>query len=462
MDFVTPTTVLTIGAVAAGAVLLNSQKRTPGAPPHYSSYVPYFGACFDFLKGPRTFVEQNTEKFGDVWSFDMFNRRVFYLGAQPELSHSFFASRDMHLAKGYEFLFGGFFEPPKPGHDASVVFKKVLTATNIKQNINSVADDCLLQMNKCWSEEKPVDFFEDGYAIVFRMALRAIVGGKYVDKYFEDLMSAFSVLDRDFNGINLFMPKVPTPSAKRRVLAQNKARTAIRGIIDERQKEENPEPCTFDFFIEHNKDKNGVPDLDQILNDLLGLLFAASTNTALISSWIPVYLSANPEWMEKALKEQDELVKKYGERITGEALDEMVVLEAVMQEVMRHRLHSFLWRMVTKDMQVKGHTIPSGSIAIARLEYLTMDGKTYDNPSAFEPERFLADTRAKSYVFGSGLHPCPGQKLATYETNIFAAYFLRKFRFAERFEKIPEINMEELSGNWPVPKPVVKILRRNV
>jgi len=390
----------------------------------------------------------------------MLNRRVFYLGANPELTHSFFGSRDMNFNKGYEFLFGGFFEQSKPGHDPAVVFKKVLTASNIKMNINSVADDCLLQMNRCWSDDKPVDFFEDGYAIVFRMGLRAIVGGKYVEKYFDDIMSAFSILDRDFSGINLFMPKMPTPSAKRRVMALEKARKAIKNIINERQAEENPEPCSFDYFIENNKDQNGVPDLDQILNDLLGLLFAASTNTALISSWIPVYLSAHPQWMEKALQEQEEIMKKYGEKVTGEAVDEMVVLEAIMQEVLRHRVHSFVWREVAKDLQVKGYTIPAGSISIARLEFLTMDTRTYDNPAAFAPERFLTEGRAKSYVFGSGLHPCQGQKLATYETNIFAAYFLRNFEFAERFEKIPEINKEEFSGSWPVVKPIVRIIRK--
>ncbi|KAG6809525.1 hypothetical protein H0H92_015921 [Tricholoma furcatifolium] len=70
-----------------------------------------------------------------------------------------------------------------------------------------------------------------------------------------------------------------------------------------------------------------------------------------------------------------------------------------------------------EDDVYRGMFIPKGSLVIANTKAMTHDDKTYSNPSAFDPSRYLPLPEGKDEphpagIFGFGRRICPGRHLA--------------------------------------------------
>ena len=65
---------------------------------------------------------------------------------------------------------------------------------------------------------------------------------------------------------------------------------------------------------------------DEIGGMLIGALFAGQHTSSVTSSWTGYFLVHHPEWMEKCIEEQREIVAKFGEELTFDALNSMTIL----------------------------------------------------------------------------------------------------------------------------------------
>lgn len=104
---------------------------------------------------------------------------------------------------------------------------------------------------------------------------------------------------------------------------------------------------------------------------------------------------------EVQVKAQAELDLILGERLpTFLDQESLPYLTAVVRECHRWRVVAPLGvpRMLTEDDEYKGYLIPKGSIIIANSHQILNDEEAYQDPSSFNPERFLKDGKLDSSV----------------------------------------------------------------
>jgi cytochrome P450 len=90
-------------------------------------------------------------------------------------------------------------------------------------------------------------------------------------------------------------------------------------------------------------------------------------------------------------------------------------------------------RVALRDDEIDGHQIPAGA-TILLSQYVTQrDPKLWDDPSRFDPDRFLPERSAGRhryayYPFGGGPRQCIGNAFSIMEAQIILAIWASRVR----------------------------------
>jgi cytochrome P450 family 135 len=159
---------------------------------------------------------------------------------------------------------------------------------------------------------------------------------------------------------------------------------------------------------------------EELRDEIITLLVAGHETTATALAWALERLSRNPRVLARLYEEIDE----------GESDD---YLEAVCRETLRVRpVIQDVMRRVKKNVEVNGHRIERGAMAMPAIMLAQVDGRTYDHPDEFEPERFL-DTKPGTYTwlpFGGGTRRCIGAAFAVMEMKTVLKTVLQHIELA--------------------------------
>lgn len=167
--------------------------------------------------------------------------------------------------------------------------------------------------------------------------------------------------------------------------------------------------------------RDGTPRMDHDVEETIkwtaSVMYGGGSDTtaAVISAFFQAMVMF-PDVQAKAQREIDTVV---GSSRLPELQDEdhLPYVSAVVKEALR-------WFPITpmgvshvneEEMEYTGFTIPRGSIIMPATWWFQNDPQVYANPSAFEPERFIAprnEPDPAQTVFGHGRRVCPGRFLA--------------------------------------------------
>lgn len=173
--------------------------------------------------------------------------------------------------------------------------------------------------------------------------------------------------------------------------------------------------------IEHRY-PNGTPMAAELEMDTMCMVaqvfvfFAAGFETSSSStSYLLYQLALNPEKQKKVHEEIDEILTKYDNKLCYESVAEMTYLDLAFKESLRmHPPVGMLNRECTRKYKIPqlGITIDPGVKIVIPAYALHNDGKYFDNPEQFRPERFASNEDiTSSYVympFGEGPRKCIG------------------------------------------------------
>lgn len=135
--------------------------------------------------------------------------------------------------------------------------------------------------------------------------------------------------------------------------------------------------------------------------------FAAFTTTQGLLSNSLLLLNEFPDQREK-LRENPGLIRK--------AID----------EILRYRAPApVITRMTTADVEIRGRTIPKGSMVLLFLNAANHDPSVFPDPHAFDVERPNA---SRHLAFAIGAHFCLGAALARMEGEVFLQQWLKRVR----------------------------------
>lgn len=229
--------------------------------------------------------------------------------------------------------------------------------------------------------------------------------------------------------------------------------------------DENEEPQNFiSAYLKEMKkknDKNLPSNLDEknLLVIIRSLFAAGSDTTSTTILWCLVYMLYYPKIQEKVYQEIEANVGT--DRLPNIAdKPKLTYLNAVISET--QRLASIapiaLRREVSKTFEVRGYTIPKGSIIWLALDSVHYDKRIWGDPEKFRPERFIDGNgalinREELIPFGIGRRVCMGEALAKMELFMFLSAMFQHFRFEPEDESGKLPSLKAVIGTTAVPQP---------
>jgi len=189
------------------------------------------------------------------------------------------------------------------------------------------------------------------------------------------------------------------------------------------------------------------------------MILGGSDTSAGTLTWALSLLLNNPDMIKKA---QEELNQQVGrDRLVDDSdIKNLVYLQAIVKETLRLYPAGPLLgpREAMEDCSIAGYDVPAGTRLIVNVWKIQRDPSVWENPSEFQPERFLTsrhanvDVKGQQYEmipFGSGRRACPGASFALQVLHLTLAHILHSFDLATPMAK--PVDMTESPG-LTIPK----------
>ncbi len=271
-----------------------------------------------------------------------------------------------------------------------------------------------------------------------------------IDIYYEARMLTFDIAAQALTGLepgaeidlfrNLFIGILMTPNAvnteeefhKQLAHFHNELRTLLHPKIEERRKK--PTDDIFGLLVQARDSEGNYMSEEQIIAHVNILLVAGHETSTSLISWLLYLLAQHPEYTERVLKEQAELL---GDKVEPN-LDEikrMKVLENALSEA--ERMYPPVAngpRGVIEDFEFHGYHVPAGSMAFYSIVASHMLPSIFANPTQFDPDRFASpreEHKKNPYAlvgFGGGPRICIGINFAQVEIKSLTSYLLRNYQ----------------------------------
>ncbi|XP_055320892.1 probable cytochrome P450 6a13 [Sitodiplosis mosellana] len=213
----------------------------------------------------------------------------------------------------------------------------------------------------------------------------------------------------------------------------------VRELREERKRSPLQQEDLFQMLL-NSVDKYDIDDIELAGYSLTLFVEGYETSSSVLG--FAIYeMARNPDIQERLYEEITDVLAKYDNEFTFEALQEMEYLDNVIQETMRLNVVApLISKICTKeytlpmiDGQKEPVTIYPGTPIQICARALHMDPKHYPDPQVFDPNRFTEEERRNRHKavylpFGEGPRMCTGIKFALAQTKAGLASIIRDFK----------------------------------
>jgi cytochrome P450 len=227
---------------------------------------------------------------------------------------------------------------------------------------------------------------------------------------------------------------LPTPGKIRFDRAVRRLDDIIYGFIRQRRQSREEKPDLLSILLHARDEDDGSRMTDRQLRDeAMTLFLAGHETTALTLSWTWYLLAENPRVQDKLTAEVDAVL---GDRTpAADDLPRLRYSEQVIQESMRVLPAIYtIGREALHDCQIGGYQVPEGTTLLMSQWIVHRDGRFFDAPLEFRPERWGEDKikelpRFAYFPFGGGPRQCIGNTFALMESVLVLATIAQRYRF---------------------------------
>jgi cytochrome P450 len=177
-------------------------------------------------------------------------------------------------------------------------------------------------------------------------------------------------------------------------------------------------------------DPESAFDREEVLDQVVGMLFAGHETTALSMTYALHAIGSHPTVARRFHGEIDDALEGTP---TTETFGEMPYLKRVIDETLRlyPPVHA-IPRVTTRAVELGEYTVPADAQVLLSVWSLHRDPRFYDDPGRFDPGRWQdTSPRDRGYTFlpfGAGPRICIGRHLARLELQTALSAVGRRYR----------------------------------
>ena len=275
-----------------------------------------------------------------------------------------------------------------------------------------------------WKLGEPMRLATHTRSITLEVILRAVFGVEA--ERMGPLRAAIAGLLEPMSGLALVRIALRRATSERPPGAMGRAVDRLDAVIYEeierhRSEGDLKERTDILSLLMQARDEEGESMTDGELRDeLVSLLLAGHETTATSVAWAVERLIRHPEKLDRLIAEVD---------AHGPAGDEYMT--AVVSETLRVRpVVPIVVRLLLKELEVGGYRLPAGTLVAPNIYLTNRNGRVYENPKEFRPERFLTQAPDTfSWIpFGGGIRRCIGASFAQVEMKLILGTMLSELR----------------------------------
>ena len=221
---------------------------------------------------------------------------------------------------------------------------------------------------------------------------------------------------------------IPTPTHQAYHQMMREADDLIREFVVSRQVNPAKVEDILTVLMAHYDPER---EFEQIRNQLLTLFIAGHETSAIALTWTLHLLGHYPE-VQQRVYEEVKSIQKLGDidlmNYAGLAYTHRVIKESL-------RCYPPIWNIVRRAIKphhVAGFDIPVGKQLMLNVYLLHRNGRYWEQPEAFDPDRFTPENmrtfhKFQYLPFGGGGRFCVGNNFALYEMLLLLVQFVRAF-----------------------------------
>ena len=314
--------------------------------------------------------------------------------------------------------------------------------------------------------ERMADEFEDGDVVdvddaMSELTLKILAKSLFdidVEGRREPIREATAALNErgDATGASAFLPDwVPTPENRRFERAMADFEATVDELVAERRDGggsggtggagTDDRDDLLALLLDAEGPDGTTMSEDVVRDQMVTFLFAGHETTSLALTYAWHLLARNPEKREKLRAELDDVLGD--ERATMADLPSLTYTEKVVEESLRLYPPAYvLFREPIEDVRVGPYRVRGGTTLTIPIFTLHRDGRFYDDPDAFRPERWTDDFEDELpdcayFPFGRGPRHCIGMRFALTELKLVLATLARRVAFEPTYDGDPDLAM---------------------
>nr|UTS77795.1 cytochrome P450 736Q2 [Ginkgo biloba] len=476
------------GVVATAAVLLilfsifkgqkNPRYKLPPGPNPW----PVIGNLHMLGKLPHRNLQALAKKYGPIMSLRLGSVRTVVVSS-PEMAKEFLKTQDAIFSSrpttltGAKYLTYNFknvaHAPYGPywRHMKKLCTMELLSPKRIDSFRSVREEEISLLVDSLWQEsehgKKSVNLTKKLTSLTTSIMCRVIFGRKYSEddmtgRKFKEIIQEMNQVAAFFF-IGDFVPSLRWIDSKgvlRRVKNVHKIFDSFaEKVIDEhveRMKINEQKEGRKDFIdvLLEMKEKQSMEieiTRENIKALILDMLVGGVDTSATTLEWAIAELLRNPQIMKRAQKEIESVVGK-DRRVKESDVPSLEYVQCVMKETLRLHATSPLLppHESTEACTVGGYILPPKTRLIVNAWAITTDPAVWEDPLAFNPERFMGkDINLKGQMFdmipfGSGRRSCPGVSMALVVLEFTLAQLLHCFEWSLEDIDPQQLDMSEI------------------
>ncbi|KAK9670396.1 hypothetical protein RND81_13G199100 [Saponaria officinalis] len=355
---------------------------------------PYIGETLQlFSQNPHTFFIDKQKRYGDVFKTHILGCPCIMLASPEAIKFVLMTKAKLFkptYPKSKEKLIGKmaiFFQQGTYHGQIRKLVQASVSLDSIKPLVLEI-EAIVKSTLGLWAGGQELNTFHELKKFTFDIAVLTIFGG--LDDYYKKVLKEnYVTLDK---GYNSFPTVLPGTKYFNSLMARRRLGHIIREIMNERREKRLATKDLLGCLLNFRDEDGKTLTKNQIIDNVIGVLFAAQDTTASILTWILKYITDDVNLLAQIQKEQKKIYEANDngrQPLTWAQTREMQLTHRVILESLRMAsIISFTYREAIEDVVYNGYLIPKGWKVLPLFRNIHHNSTFFEQPQIFDASRF--------------------------------------------------------------------------